>query len=73
MMEELMSLTDKLCRALQYKTLDILNAMVLAATKIRIQDFRDNGWDGLLHKVFLICDTHSIPFPEMNALYADII
>ncbi|XP_057550576.1 uncharacterized protein LOC130828629 [Amaranthus tricolor] len=44
-----------------------------AATKIRIQDFEDNGWEGLLHKVTLFCDKHGIPLSEMNALYADII
>ena len=44
-----------------------------AATKIRIQDFEDNGWEGLLHKVTLFCDKHGIPLAEMNALYADII
>ena len=54
MSEELMSFTNKLCQALQCKALDILNAMdLLVATKIRIQEFRDNNWEGLLHELTL--------------------
>ncbi|GMJ10081.1 hypothetical protein like AT1G19260 [Hibiscus trionum] len=65
-----------LCRALQYKSQDILNAIdLVAATKSSIQEFRDSGWKGLLQKVLLFCNKHATLtlVPDMNATYSDII
>ena len=51
-MVELLEMTDDLCRILQYKSQDILNAMdAVANTKELVQKFRENGWDQLFDKV----------------------
>ncbi|GMI99441.1 hypothetical protein like AT1G19260 [Hibiscus trionum] len=74
--EGLMGYTDALCRALQYKSQDILNAIdLIAATKSSIQEFSDSGWEGLLQKVLLFCNKHDTLtlVPDMNATYSDII
>ncbi|GMI86881.1 hypothetical protein like AT1G19260 [Hibiscus trionum] len=76
MMQGLMGYTDVLCRALQYKSQNILNAMdLVAATKSSIQEFRDSGWEGLLQKVLLFCNKHDTLtlVPDMNATYSNII
>ncbi|GMI97234.1 hypothetical protein like AT1G19260 [Hibiscus trionum] len=76
MMHRLMGYTDALCRALQYKSQDILNAMdLVVATKSSIQESRDSIWEGLLQRVLLFCnkrDTLTL-VPDMNATYSDII
>ncbi|GMI90128.1 hypothetical protein like AT1G19260 [Hibiscus trionum] len=76
MMQGLMGYTYALCRALQYKSQDILNAMdLVVVTKSSIQEFRDSGWEGLLQKVLLFCNKHDTLtlVPDMNATYSDII
>ena len=47
--KETMEITDKLCQALQSQSQDILNSMhLVSSTKALIQNFREDGWDGLL-------------------------
>jgi phage terminase large subunit-like protein len=44
-MKEIMGITDMLCKKLQYKSQDIVNAMDdVATTKRLIQELRDQGW-----------------------------
>ncbi|KAI3465093.1 hypothetical protein Pfo_021756 [Paulownia fortunei] len=51
-MVELLEMTDDLCRILQYKSQNILNAMdAVANTNELVQKFRENGWDQLFDKV----------------------
>ena len=59
-MKELMGITDMLCKKLQQKSQDIVNAMDdVKTTKMLIQELRDNGWNK--HKVcaFILCQTWS--------------
>ncbi|KAK1382646.1 hypothetical protein POM88_020381 [Heracleum sosnowskyi] len=55
LMHKIMGITDLLCRALQSKSIDILNAMdLVATTKELLQSLRDDGFDVLLHYVILM-------------------
>ncbi|XP_061968323.1 uncharacterized protein LOC133691734 [Populus nigra] len=63
-------ITDLLCRALQQKSLDILNAMDLVlTTKALLQTLRDAGFDLLLANVQFVCTKYEIDIPHMNASY----
>ncbi|KAG0529915.1 hypothetical protein BDA96_05G138500 [Sorghum bicolor] len=74
LMKELMGITDLLCRKLQQKSQDIINAMAdVATTKRLIQDLRDNGWSKLLKDVTVFCTKQGITVPDMNGSYADYI
>jgi hypothetical protein len=73
-MKELMGLTDLLCKKLQHKSHDIVNAMDdLATTKRLIQNLRDHGWDRLINDVTVFCNKHEIIVPNMTELYVDYI
>ena len=73
-MKELMGITDLLCKKLQQKTQDIVNAMDdVATTKKLIQSLRDHGWSALLNDVTSFCIKQGIQVPNMNAFYADYI
>ncbi|KAJ1697371.1 hypothetical protein LUZ63_005883 [Rhynchospora breviuscula] len=73
LMKEIMAITDDLCRALQQKDLDILNALSLVSTtKLLIQKLRDDGWEPLLEKVNSFCLKHEIELPDMNRKYVDV-
>ncbi|KAG5533129.1 hypothetical protein RHGRI_027375 [Rhododendron griersonianum] len=53
-----MEITDLLCRALQHKSLDILNVINLVSiTKALLQTLREDGFDHLLMNVKLILHT----------------
>ena len=68
----LMGITDLLCRALQTKSIDILNAMdLVATTKELLQSLRDEGFDVLLGYVISVCEQYAIDVPEMSARYMD--
>jgi len=55
-MKELMGITDLLCKKLQQKTQDIVNAMDdVATTKKLIQSLRDHGWSALFNDVTSFC------------------
>jgi hypothetical protein len=52
LIKELMGITDLLCKKLQQKSHDIVNAMDdVATTKKMIQNMRDHGWSKLLEEV----------------------
>ena len=73
-MKELMGVTDLLCKKLQHKSQDIVNAMDdVATTKRLIQNLRDHGWDRLINDVTIFCNKHEIIVPNMTELYADYI
>ncbi|XP_056690113.1 uncharacterized protein [Spinacia oleracea] len=66
--------TYALCRALQHKSIDLLNAMdLVASTKSLIQKFRDDGWENILQKVLLSCNKHAIIVPDLQVPYSDFI
>jgi hypothetical protein len=67
-MHKIMGITDLLCRALQQKSLDILNAMdLVSTTKALLQTLRDAGFDLLLANVQSVCTKYEIDIPHMNA------
>jgi hypothetical protein len=69
-MHKIMGITDLLCRALQQKSLDILNAMdLVSTTKALLQTLRDAGFDLLLANVQVVCTKYEINIPHMNASY----
>jgi len=73
-MRELMGITDLLCKKLQQKSQDIVNAMDdVATTKKLIQNLRHHGWSSLVSDVKTFCNKHGIEIPDMNAYYADYI
>lgn len=73
-MKELMGIIDLLCKKLQQKSQDIVNAMhEVATTKDLIQKLRDDGWSNLLSNVVLFCKKHDIPVPDMSSFYVDFI
>ncbi|XP_073050714.1 uncharacterized protein [Primulina eburnea] len=62
--------TDLLCRALQEKSLDILNAMdFVSTTKDLLHTLRAEGYDILLMIVQSVCENNGIEIPDMNAWY----
>jgi hypothetical protein len=74
LIEELMGITDLLCKKLQQKSQYIVNAMDdVATTKKMIQNMRDHGWSKLLEEVTTFCTKQGITVPDMNGLYADYI
>ncbi|GKF34781.1 zinc finger MYM-type protein 1-like protein [Tanacetum coccineum] len=55
-----MEITDKLCKFLQNKSQDIVNALTLVSTtKTLIQKLRDDGWQSLLDQVVCFCDKYT--------------
>ncbi|GJX82221.1 zinc finger MYM-type protein 1-like protein [Tanacetum coccineum] len=74
LMKKIMEITDKLCKFLQNKSQDIVNALTLVSTtKTLIQKLRDDGWQSLIDQVVCFCDKYNIPVPDMSATYRDII
>jgi hypothetical protein len=73
-MKEIMGITNLLCKKLQHKSQDIVNAMDdVATTKILIQQLRDEGWSKLISDVTSFCVKQGIVVPDMKGLYADFI
>ena len=71
-MHKIMGITDMLCRALQNKSIDILNAMdLVGTTKELVQTLRDNGFDSVLCCVKSTCDKFDIDIPDLSARYMD--
>lgn len=65
-----MAITDLLCRALQEKSLDILNAMeFVSTTKYLLHTLREEGYDVLLMIIQSVCEKNGIEIPDMNACY----
>lgn len=68
-LHELLGMTSDLCRMLQNKSQDILNAMsAVSNTKEVVQKFREDGWEALLEKVKMFCAAHGIEIVDMNGL-----
>jgi hypothetical protein len=73
-MKELMGITNLLCKKLQHKSQDIVNAMDnVATTKKLIQNLREHGWDKLISEATLFCSKQGIIVPNMTDFYADYI
>ena len=71
-MKELMGITDMLCRKLQQKSQDIVNAMDdVKTTKLLIQQLRDNGWSKLKADVLSFCVKQGVKTPHFGELYVD--
>jgi len=67
---KIMGTTDLLCRVLQQKSLNILNAMdLLSTTKALFRTLRDVGFDLLLANVQSVCTKYEIDIRHMNASY----
>ncbi|XP_073120278.1 uncharacterized protein [Henckelia pumila] len=67
---QIMGVTDLLCRALQEKCLDILNAMnLVSTTKALFHTLRAEGYDILLMIVQSVCENNGIEMPDMSACY----
>ncbi|KAM0843470.1 hypothetical protein ACQ4PT_057688 [Festuca glaucescens] len=63
-----------LCRKLQQKSQDIVNAMDdVSTTKKLIQRLRDDGWSKLITDVMSFCQKHGITAPNMTEYYVDFI
>nr|GEW23334.1 hypothetical protein [Tanacetum cinerariifolium] len=74
LMKKIMGITDKLFKALQNKSQDIVNALTfVSTTKTLIQELRDDGWKSHLDKVVCFCEKYNIPVLDMNVTYKDII
>ncbi|XP_074346469.1 uncharacterized protein LOC141685253 [Apium graveolens] len=72
LMHKIIGLTGLLCRSLQSKSIDILNAInLVATTKELLQSLRDEGFDVLLDYVMSVCAKYKIDVPDMNARYVD--
>ncbi|XP_073023974.1 uncharacterized protein [Primulina eburnea] len=70
LMHKIMGITDLLCRALQKKSLDIVNAMdFVSTTKYLLHTLRAEGYDILLIIVQSVCENNGIEIPDMNAWY----
>ncbi|KAJ9174012.1 hypothetical protein P3X46_017087 [Hevea brasiliensis] len=67
---EIMGITDILCRALQQNSQDIVNAIQLVSTtKALIQDLRDDGWQPLLENVKAFWSKNEIDIPNLEGVY----
>ncbi|GLT92241.1 hypothetical protein SLE2022_100880 [Rubroshorea leprosula] len=61
LMKEIMGIVDILCKAIQQKDQNIVNAIqFVSTTEALIQDKRDNGWNDLLDEVKQFCEHHFI-------------
>ncbi|XP_071737558.1 uncharacterized protein [Rutidosis leptorrhynchoides] len=70
LMKEIMGITEILSQALQKKSQDIINAMnLVAATKERLSELRNTGWDSLLARVKAFSEKHEVDILDLNALY----
>ncbi|XP_024162780.1 zinc finger MYM-type protein 1-like [Rosa chinensis] len=71
LLKEIMGLTDVLCRELQHKSQDILNAMNLVEVTVNsLQKLRENGWEDFLEKVECFCKQHDIDIPTMDGQHS---
>ncbi|KAK9176082.1 hypothetical protein WN944_028095 [Citrus x changshan-huyou] len=74
LLDKVLGISDILCRALQTKSLDILNALnYVTSIKRLLQEFRDNGWDDFIRSVVSFCGKHDITVPDMRVCYMEEI
>ena len=68
LMHKIMALTDMLCKSLQNKSLDILNAVnCVKTTAGLLSTLRENGWDSHIEHVESVCRENDIDMPKMGA------
>lgn len=70
-MKEIIGIIDRLCKAFQQQSQDILNAIKLVSSpKMLIQKLKNDGWQALLKDVVLFCEQHDIFIPDFSVTYA---
>ncbi|CAI0422394.1 unnamed protein product [Linum tenue] len=70
LLNDIFGTTDTLCRALQHKSQDIVNAMSLVeVTKMVLKEMRDEGWDSFLAKVIKFCNDYGITIPDFSVAH----
>jgi hypothetical protein len=71
MMREIMEITEQLGPAVQKKTQDIVNVVLLVqSTKILLEKMRsDDGWGTFIDQVIEFCMVHEINVPDFEAIY----
>ncbi|CAN1159891.1 Zinc finger MYM-type protein 1 [Linum perenne] len=72
LMKEVLGITDTLCQALQLKTQDIVKAMSLVTSTIKLLNkLRDQDWDSFFKNVSEFCKTHNIEVPNLSAPHVE--
>jgi hypothetical protein len=70
LMKVILGITNELNVALQKKDQDIVNAVsYLGTTKRRLQEMRNEGWEGMFTLVVDFCLKHDIVLPDMHAMH----
>ncbi|XP_058179979.1 uncharacterized protein LOC131298514 [Rhododendron vialii] len=70
LMHRIIGITNLLCRALQHKSLDIINAMdLVSTTKALLHTLREEGFDPLMMHVKSVCTQYDFDMPDMSARY----
>ncbi|KAL5794343.1 hypothetical protein ACOSP7_002937 [Xanthoceras sorbifolium] len=69
LLHRVLEISDILCRALQMKSQDILNALnLVSTTKLLLQQLRKDEWDDFFGSVVSFCKRHDIDMPNMGEL-----
>ncbi|XP_074323448.1 uncharacterized protein LOC141660368 [Apium graveolens] len=70
LMQKTMGITNMLCKALQEKPQDIINAMSLVSTiKTLLEKFRAEGWDDFVTEVLSFFTKQDILMPDLSLPY----
>jgi hypothetical protein len=70
LMKVILGITNDLNISLQRKDQDIINAVsYLGTTKRRLQNLRDDGWEGMFTTVVDFCIKHDIELPDMDEIH----
>ncbi|KAL6504758.1 hypothetical protein OROHE_023516 [Orobanche hederae] len=71
LMHKTMGITNVLCKALQEKSQDIINAISLVSTtKTLLQKLRAEGWEDFVAEVLAFCTKYTILVPDLCAPYS---
>ncbi|KAL5861691.1 hypothetical protein ACOSQ4_002987 [Xanthoceras sorbifolium] len=72
LLHRVLGISDILCRALQMKSQDILNALnLVSTTKLLLQQLRKDEWDDFFGSVVSFCKRHDIDMPNMGERYIE--
>ncbi|KAL5783397.1 hypothetical protein ACOSP7_008426 [Xanthoceras sorbifolium] len=72
LLHRVLGISDVLCRALQMKSQDILNALnLVSTTKLLLQQLREDEWDDFFESVVSFCKRHDIDIPNMGDRYME--
>ncbi|ESR59275.1 hypothetical protein CICLE_v10018323mg, partial [Citrus x clementina] len=72
LLNKVLKISNILCRALQAKSLDILNTLnYVSSTKRLLQEFRGNGWDDFIRSVVSFCEKYDITMLDMSDCYME--